>query len=82
MVFNRMAVTIIPIKWHIVIKLLHHGFYTLLLYARDGTDDRLELDAGQSDGALPAVLWCELPTNNKAVPLPLPRLFGLLLHLE
>ena len=35
---------------------------------------------GQSDGAPPAGLRCELPAVDKAVPLPLSRLSGVLSH--
>ena len=43
---------------------------------------RLEPDSGKSDGAPPTGLRCELPTGNKAVPLPLYWLYRVLLRVE
>ena len=51
---------------------------TLSLHAQDGTINRLEPASGQSDGAPPTGLRCEITVVEKAVPLPLSWLYGVL----
>ena len=62
----------------------HYGVYdgTPPLHSREVTVNRLEPVAGQSDGAPPAGIRCEISTFEKAVPLPLPRLPGVLSHVK
>ena len=52
----------------------HRGvnYGTPLLHAQDGTGNRLKPPTGQSDGAPPAGLRCELSPVEKVVPWPFP----------
>ena len=55
---------------------------TLSTHVRVGTSNILKPSAGKSEGAPPTGIWCEIPIGNKAVPLPLPRMFGVISYVE
>ena len=55
---------------------------TPLLHARDGTGNIMEPAIGQSDGAQPVGLQCEIYAVKKVVPLTISQLPGFLSHVE
>ena len=52
------------------------------MHAQDGSRNRLELATSQPDVTPTPGIRCELPSVEKAMPLPLPCIPGVLPHIE
>ena len=70
----------LPVLWSGTYRGVHDS--TLPLHARDQDCNQLESDSSQTDSTPTPAVRRELSVDNKAVPLPLPWMPSILLHME